>query len=166
VTAGSIIVLNSAWPDRGLGFPISILNGDRQTQNVRVDDVDQQLPTLKTCSIVSLAATSEFVAYILSMFHPILPARLASPTQAFFITGAKIIVPIINGDLFAREDVRLSDNLDLPRLESVHTARKFPSCDWTSVKWHYPSQAANKRYLALVKSEGSSIFALEVTSTQ
>jgi hypothetical protein len=32
-----------------------------------------------------------------------------------FITRAKIIVPIINGDLFAREDVRLSDNLDLPR---------------------------------------------------
>jgi hypothetical protein len=49
------------------------------------------------------------------MFHLILPARLASLTQAFFITKAKIIVPIINGGSFAKEVVRLSDNLDLPR---------------------------------------------------
>jgi hypothetical protein len=72
-------------------------------------------PTLETCPIASLAATSEFVAYILSMFNPILPARFASPTQAFFITKAKIIIPIINSDSFAKEDVRLSDNLNLPQ---------------------------------------------------
>src|SRR5271170_7282294 len=78
-------------------------------------------PAHEACQVRARPRTHLFVlSKFLSMFHPILPARLASLTQAFFITRAKIIAPIINGDLFAREDVRLSDNLDLSRPWHCH----------------------------------------------
>lgn len=83
------------------------------------------------CPMASFAATSKFIADTSGMLHRFLLVCLANLTQA--VGKIKIVLPIINSNLFTRKDVRLGGNQSLLRrvespVRSKANVLKFKCC--------------------------------------